>query len=88
MNLAMLRQAATEHASETKDEGAEIATLLALIDERRAELQLEAGLLGQRIYAEKPRAFSNRLSVYWQAWRSEPKSKPAAAHSGRPSAAA
>jgi hypothetical protein len=38
---------------------------------RRGELQAEAQQLGKRISAERPRAFSGRLGVYWQAWRSE-----------------
>lgn len=86
-DLAMLRQAATEHAKQAKDEGAEIETLIALIDQQRAELRLEATLLGRRIYAEKPRAFVNRLGVYWQAWRAESKLKPLAAKAAKPWAA-
>ena len=87
-DLAMLRRAAADRAKEAKDEGPEIEAFLALVDQRRAELRLEAKLLGKRLYAEKPRAFVNRLAAYWQAWRAEPKSKPAAAHLDSPSVAA
>lgn len=50
-----------------------LETLFALIDRRRAELQQEAFLLGQRIYRDRPRAFTSRIKGYWKAWRSEAK---------------
>lgn len=87
-DLAMLRQAAADHANQTKDEGADLEAFLALIDQRRAELRLEAKLLGERIYAEKPSAFVRRLNTYWHTWQLEPKSKPAAAHPDEGSTAA
>jgi CHAD domain-containing protein len=40
-----------------------------LIERRRSELQAEAFALGERLYAEKPKAFANRLGVYWEAPR-------------------
>jgi CYTH domain-containing protein/CHAD domain-containing protein len=43
--------------------------LAALIDERQAELLDEALALGERIYAEKPKAFGRRMHAYWSAWR-------------------
>jgi hypothetical protein len=49
----------------------DLEALIALIDRRRGELQLEAKWLGERVYAERPRAFIGRLQVYWQAWRSD-----------------
>ncbi|HEY6181083.1 MAG TPA: CHAD domain-containing protein [Terriglobales bacterium] len=45
--------------------------LVALIDERRAELELEANRLGTRIYMEKPNAFVRRFEVYWRTWSAE-----------------
>jgi hypothetical protein len=87
-DLALLEQRAGEHAKENKDDGPEIEILIGLIEERRSELRLEARLLGQRIYAEKPGAFVSRLQTYWQTWRAESKSKRAAVHAGRPEAAA
>lgn len=40
-----------------------------LIRRWQGELLDEAFELGQRLYAEKPKAFERRLRVYWQAWR-------------------
>jgi CYTH domain-containing protein/CHAD domain-containing protein len=45
-------------------------TLKALIEARQAELLGEARSAGERIYAEKPKAFGRRLRAYWRAWRS------------------
>jgi CHAD domain-containing protein len=69
-DLALLRQHVLEPAKPTTNQ-MDLEALIALIDRRREELQGEAERLGKRIYAEKPRAFSARLQVYWQAWRSE-----------------
>jgi CYTH domain-containing protein/CHAD domain-containing protein len=44
-------------------------TLRALIEARQAELLGEARVAGERIYAEKPKAFGRRLHTYWRAWR-------------------
>jgi CHAD domain-containing protein len=87
-DLALLQQRVAEHAKENKHEGPDIETLVALADERQLELRLEARLLGERIYAEKPAAFVNRLETYWRAWRTESQSKPVAAHTSRPDAVA
>jgi CYTH domain-containing protein/CHAD domain-containing protein len=45
-------------------------TLKTLIEARQAELLGEARSAGERIYAEKPKAFGRRLRAYWRAWRS------------------
>ncbi|MBK7828969.1 CHAD domain-containing protein [Nannocystis sp.] len=39
---------------------------------RHLELRDAAWRSGQRIYAERPRAFVRRLRSYWQTWRAEP----------------
>src|SRR4029077_16305640 len=44
-------------------------TLKALIQSSQAELLAEARGAGERIYAEKPKAFGRRLRTYWRAWR-------------------
>jgi CYTH domain-containing protein/CHAD domain-containing protein len=44
-------------------------TLLALIESRQATLPAEARSAGERVYAEKPKAFGRRLRAYWRAWR-------------------
>jgi CYTH domain-containing protein/CHAD domain-containing protein len=43
--------------------------LHALIEARQATLLAEARALGERIYAEKPKALTHRLHAYWRAWR-------------------
>jgi CHAD domain-containing protein len=40
-----------------------------LIEARQASLLAEARALGERVYAEKPKAFGRRLHAYWRAWR-------------------
>jgi CHAD domain-containing protein len=69
-DLALLRQCVLE-PGEPPDGHMDIEALIALIDQRRGELQVEAKRLGERVYAEKPRAFAGRFQVYWQAWRSD-----------------
>ncbi len=44
-------------------------TLRTLIEARQASLLAEARAAGERIYAEKPKAFDRRLRAYWRAWR-------------------
>ena len=56
---------------EPTDNRLDLEALIALIDRCRGELQGEAKCLGERVYAERPRAFTRRLQVYWQAWRSD-----------------
>ncbi|MCO5195832.1 MAG: CHAD domain-containing protein [Anaerolineae bacterium] len=48
------------------DDAVERDHLLALIDRRRRELQMEARPLGARLYAEMPHQFSARMAAYWQ----------------------
>jgi CYTH domain-containing protein/CHAD domain-containing protein len=44
-------------------------TLRTLIEARQAPLLEEAVAAGERIYAEKPKAFNRRIRAYWHAWR-------------------
>jgi CHAD domain-containing protein len=45
------------------------AAFAAAIERRQGEL-LDAALgIGQRLYAEKPKAFRRRIKRYWLAWR-------------------
>ena len=44
-------------------------TLRTLIEARQASLIAEALAGGERIYAEKPKAFARRLRAYWRVWR-------------------
>jgi CHAD domain-containing protein len=68
-DLAVLRQTLLEQPERFDDQDLEM--LVALIDRRREELQLTAQRLGERLYAEKPSAFVNRLEAYWQVWQAE-----------------
>jgi CHAD domain-containing protein len=77
-DLAILRERVLEQLEESENR-TEIEALVALIDQRRNELQLNARVLGLRIYAEKPRSFISRTEAYWQAWRAESKVDPIAA---------
>ncbi len=74
-DLALLREKVSEQLVKAGDR-TEIEALVALIDQRRNELEVNARVLGTRIYAEKPRAFARRNETYWQAWRSETKNDP------------
>ena len=77
-DLAVLRTGVREQAGQLDDRTA-LEALLALIDQCRGELQVEAKHLGARLYVEKPRAFVDRLQAYWQAWRAEVGADPIAA---------
>ena len=50
---------------------ASVKVILPLIDRRRADLQRNAFVLGQRIYSERPKVFVTRLEAFWKAWTSE-----------------
>jgi hypothetical protein len=69
-DLAEFRQTLLEYPELCKNKKIEGA-LLSLINQRQAELQAAAHPLGGQIYAEKPKAFVKRFSVYWQCWREE-----------------
>jgi CHAD domain-containing protein len=69
-DLALLREGVFEQAKPLDDRTA-LEALVALIDQRRGELEVEAKPLGARIYAETPGAFVDRLQAYWHVWRAE-----------------
>ena len=70
-DFAGLRTALTTSPKLT-ERAAGVTIVIELIDRRRSELQGAARPLGERIYSEKPRAFSRRIEAYWGAWRSRP----------------
>jgi CHAD domain-containing protein len=41
----------------------------ALAEERRGQLERRAARLGVRLYAEKPRAYNDRMGAYWRLWQ-------------------
>lgn len=63
-DLALLRERLTALAV-----AANVDAVLGLIDHRRGELQAEAVALGERVYAERPKAFARRLHACWKAGR-------------------
>ena len=64
-DLALLRETMLQ---ETPEGRMRVGTMVALIDQRRGALQIEATRLGIRLYGEKPSAFVRRIEVYWRAW--------------------
>ncbi len=48
---------------------ADLTPLHGLIEHRNAQLRTEAFALGERLYAERPKAFGKRMRRYWRAWR-------------------
>jgi hypothetical protein len=67
-DLAVLRLKIETHANafeRTRD----LDELLRRLDRRRVQLQDKAFGLGSRLFADKPRAFAQQMSKYWQAWR-------------------
>ena len=50
----------------------DLDAVIELIDRRRAQLQAEAFRVGERLYAEPPKAFGRRLHSYWKVWRPAP----------------
>jgi CHAD domain-containing protein len=67
-DLAVLSEAVVGQAGEL---AVDHEPVLELIDRRRSQLEAEAWLIGDRVYAEKPAAFAHRLARYWKAWRAE-----------------
>jgi CYTH domain-containing protein/CHAD domain-containing protein len=65
-DLAVL---AEDLAGRAEVDGVHRETLWALIEARQASLLAEARAAGERVYAEKPKAFDRRLRAYWGAWR-------------------
>jgi CHAD domain-containing protein len=68
-DLAVLATWAKDHAAEAGGLYA-LQELSEAIGRRRTELQADAFELGERLYAEKPKAFTPRLGGYWRAWQS------------------
>ena len=77
-DLAVLRDRALE-ARELFPDAASHNALLALIARSRARLQDKALQLGQRLYEERPGAFTARLGRYWRDWNQDRDSRAVAA---------
>jgi CHAD domain-containing protein len=65
-DLAVLHATLDRSAGDLK---VDVDAVLTLIDHRREQLQAEAVVLGQRLYAERPKAFVARMHRYWTASR-------------------
>ena len=66
-DLAVLREALQTGAGEL---AVDVDPVIGLIDHRREQLQAQALRIGERLYAESPKAFARRLHRYWKASRS------------------
>ncbi|HKH42988.1 MAG TPA: hypothetical protein VKA41_14165 [Solirubrobacterales bacterium] len=60
--------AATKERRELFADG-DLEKLLTSISERQEELAADALALGERVYAEKPKAFDRRIRSSWKSWR-------------------
>jgi CHAD domain-containing protein len=65
-DLGVLSQTVTEMSGNL---AVDVEALQALIEHRRVELQLQAFFAGERLYAERPKAFVRRIHSYWRAGR-------------------
>jgi CHAD domain-containing protein len=65
-DLAVLRESLERGSSEL---AIDLDAVFELIEHRREQLQAEAFVVGQRLYAEPCKAFHRRLHDYWKAWR-------------------
>jgi CHAD domain-containing protein len=65
-DLALLREALLSGAGEAP---VDVDAVIKLIDHRREQLQAEAMRVGERLYAERPKAFRRRMHRYWKASR-------------------
>lgn len=70
-DLAMLRATIVHQDPPAATAPVDLDPVVDLIDERRAELQAEARRLAQRLYAERPKAFSRRTRAYLRAFADE-----------------
>lgn len=67
-DLAVMRNLlTTDNAAPQVDR----AALLQMIDDRRRALRRSAKVLGQRLFAEKPKQLRRRFRAYWNAWHAE-----------------
>ena len=49
----------------------DLGPLVALVEHRRAALREQAGFVGARLYAETPKAFTDRIHRYWKIARAQ-----------------
>jgi CHAD domain-containing protein len=73
-DLEMLRQTVVKNSVNVDLEG-ETQRLLPLIEARQIEMRKSALKLGNRLFEEKPSAFSDRLHQYWKRWKSKKRNR-------------
>lgn len=74
-DLAVLRETLLAEGASVESSGT-IDAALAIIDTRREGIRAEAFATGERLYAEKPKAFVRRVRAYWRAWRRDRDAQP------------
>jgi CHAD domain-containing protein len=57
-----------------------LQAITGLINRRQVELRETARTLGERLFAEKPKRFVQRVGRYWRAWQDEVAREPQLAH--------
>jgi CHAD domain-containing protein len=67
-DLAVLRETLVELRPALR---VDLDAVIALLDHRRGQLRAQAMLVGERVYAEKPKTFGRRMRAYWKTWRAE-----------------
>lgn len=72
-DLAILRQRVLQ---QSPGDQTQLEALVALIDQRRGELEMEANRLGKRLYVESPNTFVCRFEAFWCAWHAEANGDP------------
>lgn len=70
-DLTVMTQLVTGKNESLGVSAARVEQLLALIGQQRQILQAAAFPLADRIFVEKPKAFSRRIKGYWKLWRKE-----------------
>jgi CHAD domain-containing protein len=69
-DLILLREILRERP-ETLRGARNLERMASLIERRQCQLKAEARILGMRIFAERPKAFRQRMGRYWRAWQME-----------------
>jgi CHAD domain-containing protein len=69
-NLAVLRDTVLQ-SSDRFGADEQLQALMPLIDTYQQELREQAETLGRRLYADKPKQWTKRLSICWKAWTRE-----------------
>ena len=68
-DIAELRQFLLSHQEDDPLRDSHLKLLLPLMQHRQGQLRKQAHGLGQRLYAESPEAFTERIEAYWHPWQ-------------------